>query len=306
VVAQAVLSVEGAPDRSSTPAGAGMIVQDAEALTVAEVVPEPKVASHPSGKTQEPQAPPLPSRGGGLTLQPRGDPAQTASKTPTDTQSAAVSDPLLSSRRETLPSGMVDILKTTRRDPVNEQVFLAYEAFVRKDFPEALQGYMKVLDSDPNNRDALAGLGAIAVVFSRLDEANRIYARMLERDPLDAVAQAGLLACNTNTPENEARIKTLLERQPGAHFLHFALANQYVAQSRWPEAQQAFFDAFRLDPENPDYAFNLAVSLEHLRQPRLAAEHYQRALNLSERRPSAFDQNTARTRVRQLNGVSGP
>jgi len=199
----------------------------------------------------------------------------------------------------------VDILKTKRLDPLNEKVLSAYEAFMRKDYPEARQRYMKVLERDPNNRDALAGLAAIAVVFSRLDEANQIYARMLELDPMDAVAQGGLLTSNTNSPEIEARIKTLLDRQPGAHFLHFALANQYAAQSRWPEAQQAFFDAFRLDPENPDYAFNLAVSLEHLRQPRLAAEHYQRALDLSLRRPSAFDPRTAGTRLAQLNGASG-
>lgn len=306
VVAQAVLSGEGTPDRSSTKAGVGATLQNTEALSAAEVVSAPEVASHPSGKARELQVPPLPPREERSTPRHRGDAAQGASKMPTDIQSAALSDPFLPSRRETVPSGMVEILRSTKRDPVNEQVLLAYEAFVRKDFQDARQGYMKALDSDPNNRDALAGLAAIAVVFSRPDEANRIYARMLERDPMDAVAQAGLLASNTNTPENEARIKTLLGRQPGAHFLHFALANQYVAESRWPEAQQAFFDAFRLDPENPDYAFNLAVSLEHLRQPRLAAEHYQRALNLSERRPSAFDQNTAKLRLAQLNGANRP
>ena len=34
------------------------------------------------------------------------------------------------------------------------------------------------------------------------------------------------------------------------------------------------------EPENPDYEFNLAVSLDHLHKDRLALEHYQRALGI--------------------------
>ena len=64
----------------------------------------------------------------------------------------------------------------------------------------------------------------------------------------------------------ESRLKTMLAAQPEASFLHFTLGNQYAAQGRWAEAQQAYFKAFASDPEHPDFAFNLAVSLDQMHQ----------------------------------------
>ena len=85
-----------------------------------------------------------------------------------------------------------------------------------------------------------------------------------------------------------------------ANVLYFTLGNQYAQQGRWAEAQQAYFKAFGADPDNPDFAFNLAVSLDQLRQPALALEYYRRALTLSQKRSASFAIETARTRVQQL------
>jgi Tfp pilus assembly protein PilF len=85
-----------------------------------------------------------------------------------------------------------------------------------------------------------------------------------------------------------------------SNVLHFTLGNQYAQQGRWAEAQQAYFKAFAADPENPDFAFNLAVSLDQLHQSRLALEYYRRALALAEKRAPGFALDVARTRVQQL------
>jgi len=95
-------------------------------------------------------------------------------------------------------------------------------------------------------------------------------------------------------------VKTLLASEPGAHVLNFALGNQLAQQERWGEAQQQYFKAFSADPENADFAYNLAVSLDHLRQTKLAAEYYQRALSLGAARGASFDAAAARARVAQL------
>jgi hypothetical protein len=42
------------------------------------------------------------------------------------------------------------------------------------------------------------------------------------------------------------------------------------------------------------------VSLDQLRQPRLALEHYRRALALAQTRAASFDQGLARIRVQTL------
>jgi tetratricopeptide (TPR) repeat protein len=78
------------------------------------------------------------------------------------------------------------------------------------------------------------------------------------------------------------------------------LGNQYAQQSRWSEAQAAYFKAYSIDPQNADYAFNLAVSLDQLRQRKPALEYYQRALALADKRAASFDSAQARSRVQEL------
>ena len=69
---------------------------------------------------------------------------------------------------------------------------------------------------------------------------------------------------------------------------------------RWNEAQAAYFEAQRLETDSPDYAFNLAISLERIQQPHLALEYYQRALKLAQTKAAAFDVAVAKARIQQL------
>jgi tetratricopeptide (TPR) repeat protein len=98
----------------------------------------------------------------------------------------------------------------------------------------------------------------------------------------------------------ESRVKSMLADNPGAHVLNFTLGNQFAQQGRWAEAQQEYFKAFASEPDNADFAYNLAVSLDHLRQPRLALEYYKRALAIAKARGASFDVVAAETRAAQL------
>jgi tetratricopeptide (TPR) repeat protein len=92
----------------------------------------------------------------------------------------------------------------------------------------------------------------------------------------------------------------LIAREPSA-FLFFTLGNLYADQSLWAAAQQAYFQAHHLEPENPDYAYNLAVGLEHISQPRLALGFYRRAVELAAARAHInFDPVRARERIAVL------
>ena len=81
---------------------------------------------------------------------------------------------------------------------------------------------------------------------------------------------------------------------------YFDDPSQWAPGVSWPEAQQAYFKAYSAEPENPDFAYNLGVSLDHVGQPKLALEYYRRALSLAQQRSSSFDQTLARSRVQQL------
>ena len=91
-----------------------------------------------------------------------------------------------------------------------------------------------------------------------------------------------------------------VQNDPDTSELHFALGNLYARQNRWPEAQQVYFNAVAAEGDNPDYLFNLAVSLDHLRQPRLAGQHYRLALEAAGRRPAAFDRAGVEKRLAEL------
>ncbi len=185
---------------------------------------------------------------------------------------------------------------------VNPQIASAYAAFESGDLAGAQRGYQAVLKNEPRNTDALRGLAAISLLQDRAEDAEALYLRILEADPKDGAAQAGLIGLRgpLDPVQSESRLKILLAGQPDAPALNFTLGNLYARQGRWNDAQQAYFRAYAADGDNPDYQFNLAVSLDQLRQPKLALQYYQGALAAAEKQPAAFDRNQAARRIGEL------
>jgi tetratricopeptide (TPR) repeat protein len=150
----------------------------------------------------------------------------------------------------------------------------------------------------------MLGLAFIATQENRNDDAMREYLRILRLDPRNTVAQAAMIGLvgRADPTGAETRVKQLIAREPSS-FLHFILGNVYADQSAWPQAQQSYFQAQALEPDNADYAYNLAVSLDHLRQSKLALNYYRRAETLASARGRAnFNVSQARERIRSLSG----
>jgi len=195
-------------------------------------------------------------------------------------------------------------IRSSRAAPqVHPKVNSGYAAYVTGDLGAARTEYQEALREEPSNRDALLGLAALDVRAGRLEAAAGAYLRLLQSDPRDAHAQAALMALRAGRVDPvaaESRVKSMLADNPGAHVLNFTLGNQFAQQGRWAEAQQEYFKAFASEPDNADFAYNVAVSLDHLRQPRLALEYYKRALALAKARGASFDVVAAETRAAQL------
>ena len=186
--------------------------------------------------------------------------------------------------------------------PINPTLMQAYETLQSGDNARAKGLYEQVLHADPRNVDALLGLGAIALNDGRTDDASRYYQKVLELEPRNSYAQAGLISIvgGADLQASESRLKQLITRDPSA-FLYFSLGNLYAEQGQWPSAQQAYYQAYQMQQDNPDYAFNLAIGLEHLGQNRPALVYYRKALDLSFKKGHAnFDQSLVIQRVGQL------
>ena len=243
------------------------------ALAAAKVAPEPAPVAAPF----TPQAAP----------EQRPEQAVRAQKPPSNASPVAPESPLRLSKNQ------------PRTNPTLER---AYDALQAGQLEDAQRGYEQVLRSDPKNTDALLGLATIAARQGQTERAQAYYLNALESDPNDATAQAGVINTHgqADPGQAESRLKTALGNQPEASALHFALGNVYARQLRWSEAQQAYFNAYSSEPDNADFIFNLAVSLDHLHQNKLAAQYYQMALNAAGAANTSFDSLQVKARLVDL------
>lgn len=283
------------PVSAGTPAAAAIAAQPVAPSATAAPAP----AAGPAPTTVASAPPPSqPVASAGTTrpapARPTGGPSRAAG--PSAKAAATEGEPPAASS-----SGMGQI-KVTAAPQVAPGLDSAWQALQAGNLTLAREQYARVLASDPRNRDALLGLATVDARSQDFEAAEARYLKVLELDPRDAYAQAGLIALRglTDPVQSESRIKNLLAQQPDAPLLHYALGNLYAVQSRWPEAQGAYFRAFAGDPESADYACNLAISLDHLRQPKLALEYYQRAVALAGNRAVGFNRAQVEARIREL------
>ena len=280
-------------------------------ITHAPPAPKPPVAQTPPPPPQQPQpittealvAPATPgapsSNGTPATPAPAPGPGPAAS-TPV-AEALATPRPATPSRTDA-PRDGIRVSAGTPEPQLDPRLSDGYAALQAGKLDSARQIYADALRSDPKNIQALLGSAAVAMQQNSADEASRLYFRVLDLEPRNPYAQAGIVALmgRADPAAAEAKLKQLIAREPLAS-LHFTLGNLYGDQSRWAEAQQAYFQAHHLEPGNPDYAYNLAVGLEHVGQAKLATGYYRRAVELAQARGRAgFNLNQAQDRIRQL------
>lgn len=217
------------------------------------------------------------------------------------------------STNDSVGSSAVEIrlTRTTSRPTVNPDLLAAYESYQQGNLEQARRLYAQVLETQANNRDALLGLAMINRQEGDIGQAQAMYSRLLQLNPRDPLARAGLLESgqNTSPSRQESQLRALQNEYPDVAPLAFALGNLFASQSRWNEAQNAYFDALLIANEvgsnsiSPDYAFNLAVSLERLNQLDLAYSYYQEALDLSSSSPAGFNMDNLNQRMAYLEEV---
>ncbi|MGH8509711.1 MAG: tetratricopeptide repeat protein [Gammaproteobacteria bacterium] len=196
----------------------------------------------------------------------------------------------------------IKITKSRGRDFVDSDITGAYRAYQGGDYRRAERLYRTVLSRHPEQRDALLGMGAVAARHGQTELAQRYYGRLLQINPRDSVAHAALAGLQgaAGRELSESKLKLLLDETPHAGQLHFSLGNLYARQGRWAEAQEAYFKAFGAESRNPDYVFNLAVSLDRMGQAKTAVGYYRQALVLADRQSVNFNTSQVLSRINTL------
>jgi tetratricopeptide (TPR) repeat protein len=177
----------------------------------------------------------------------------------------------------------------------------AFNAYQSGNDSLAMTRYNQVLEVDPGNRNALLARAAINVQNNNSNAAIKDYQTLLLHNPKDSLAMTSLIAvANVSPQETESQLKLMIRDEPDSPYLNFALANAYGAQNRWQEAQGYYFKALENNPGDPNYAYNLAVSLEHIAQPLAAVSYYRRALENINNSLATFNREIVNQRMETL------
>lgn len=205
-----------------------------------------------------------------------------------------------------MPQRAIKITRSGSKRQFNDDLLTAYHAYQQGDFIAAKTIYRQVLSRRPDNRDAHLGLAAVAVVEAKLETAYQHYLHLLKINPRDPIVNAAMFNLQGQSTQtvSESQLKMLLDQYPQSAQVHFSLGSFYAKNQRWPEAQQAYFDAFAADNTNPDYAYNLAVSLDRMEQSRAALDYYRQALKLAENQRVSFNTSQVLARIQKLSGTS--
>ncbi len=178
----------------------------------------------------------------------------------------------------------------------------AYQALSIGNLDQAKEKYLTVLTRYPHEKDALLGLAVIAHRNGHTDRAIRLYRQVLNEDMGNVTAAASLITLSTQLDPiaAESQLRELLDIRPTSAEFHYALGGIVARMQRWGEAQQAYFNAYSLKPDNALYAYNLAVALDHLHQP-AAIDYYRKAATLA--KPNELGNELITQRIRQLNAA---
>ena len=272
------------------------------------VAPPPDLAAR-RPEPFSPVSPPAPQAAAPVPV-PAAPPASAPVDASAQVPAAAATPPARASAADQIlrsaapgPRDPVKLARSREEKPrVPMDVVEGYDALVAGDLGAAARHYAAAIEADPSNVDAHLGLATVEARRGNPAASAAEYRRALALDPQNPTALAGLAAlADFSRPEAlESDLRADLARQPGSAALNLTLGNLYAAQGRWAEAQSAYFEAHRLQPENPDVAYDLAVALDHLGQRRPAADFYRRALEARRGVAAQFDAAAAARRLSEL------
>ncbi|MCB1904270.1 MAG: hypothetical protein KDI18_09295 [Gammaproteobacteria bacterium] len=198
--------------------------------------------------------------------------------------------------------GRITIKKRQVRNLEQARLTRGYAALRRRELEKAALIFKQNLKGNPDSIKGVLGLASVAEMRGDAEQAERLYRKVLQIEPgnlhaITAIIQRG---AGTDPVRKGQQLDKLIERHPVNADLRYLKGNLHASNQRWREAQADYFKALELDGTNPDYAYNLAISLEHIGQPSIALTYYRLALELAQNRNARFAPEQVRTRIEQI------
>lgn len=169
-------------------------------------------------------------------------------------------------------------------------------------YADAVDLYQQVLNSEPDNVEALAGLGMAYARLMKNDAADEQFAKALQLDPNNAVSHCGKAVVFLNRLETaaDATERKKLLRDAGRECnkaldadarvveAHYLLGKVYREEGRFDLAEQAFTGATRLDPDYSNAFAALGAVQSQREEYAQAAESLKKAISLNANNSLAY------------------
>jgi TolB-like protein/DNA-binding winged helix-turn-helix (wHTH) protein/Tfp pilus assembly protein PilF len=143
--------------------------------------------------------------------------------------------------------------------------------YVDWDWSEAESEFKKALELDPGSAEPLLGLGKVAVITGRNEQALQLLNRAIVRDPLNDLAYVWLAVVQSRRrqyAQAEAAARKAVELNPAGGGVHFYLGIELLAQGKSAEALLEFEK-----PEDPGIRrMGVMLALDALGRTREAEE----------------------------------
>ena len=174
---------------------------------------------------------------GGSTRQ-GASPTDTSSPKPASTEEASVEESQMSAK---------------------DHILLGRDYFDHGEFEQARDELQAALDLEPDNEEALIGLGDVYSELGQFEQAIPFYESVLARNSENKYAHRCLCIALiwVQPPKGESQCKTAIELDPQNAELHNGLGVAQYKQDKFEEAIVSFQKAVEIDPRQRDAHYNL-------------------------------------------------
>ena len=159
----------------------------------------------------------------------------------------------------------------------------AFELHKQGKLDEAEELYNKVLEQDPVNAEVLNFVGIINLQKFKLSQAEEYIKKAIDISP-EPYFFENLAKVYLEMEDSSRAIELyskLLSTQPENYSYVFNLASAYKIAKDYDNAIKMYERAIERDPNNPDAYFNMGLILNNLSKPDKAIKYYKKAVELS-------------------------
>jgi len=183
------------------------------------------------------------------------------------------------------PDVGIKMHQADKEDKVFDNIGKAYDAMESGDNDIAIAYYKMALSQDEKSFEARFGLATIYQMINRLDQAKEIYLDLLEEDQSnwDVLNNFLVLAGQEASDDTIRQLQKLEVSNPEFAPIPEQLGLIYTDKKKYKIAIRKLVRAVKLDPENNQYRYNLALVLEHVDDIESAGKIYQQLLYAARR-----------------------